>query len=240
MFNRQADFPKAIASYDDEGVSAAVDWCYAHMEDGDTLTVWTSLKSNLQNCSQLERLVTRHSNVKHVTGRGGGSVNDKGSVLMTWVDMDDIGKLVRYSSQKIRSLCVIAWDDDAIRPWVSAVKPTVLGDGSAWEDLTPELDLVAVEAMKSLTQTVNHNNTISASFEKDKVVSTLLALHDAGIPMDGKAIQGWALANGWSGQNPERLAKYVEDINAGKRPRCNRVLRAGYIDELRRRVMNGE
>jgi hypothetical protein len=28
-------------------------------------------------------------------------------------------------------------------------------------------------------------------------VSTLLALHDAGIRMDGEAMQGWALANGW-------------------------------------------
>ena len=97
-------------------------------------------------------------------------------------------------------LCVITWNEDAIRPWVSAVRPTVLGDRSAWEDLTPELDPVVVEAMKSLTLTVNHNNTISAGFGKDMVVSSLLALHDAGIRMDGEAMQGWTLANGWSGK----------------------------------------
>lgn len=67
-------------------------------------------------------------------------------------------------------------------------------------------------------------------------MSTLLALHDAGIRMDAQAMQGWALANGWSGKNPERLAMYVEDINAGKRPRCRPGLRAGYIDTLRRRA----
>lgn len=72
------------------------------------------------------------------------------------------------------------------------------------------------------------------------VVSNLLALHDAGIRMDGEAVQGWALANGWSGKNPVRLAKYVEDINAGKRPRCSRVLRADYVDDLRRRAAEGE
>ncbi|MFC9063656.1 hypothetical protein ACFTXB_37475, partial [Streptomyces sp. NPDC057074] len=123
--------------------------------------------------------------------------------------------------------------------WVSAVGPSFVGVGWAWEDLTPELALVFVEALKSLTLTINHNNTISSGFEKDTVVSSLLALHDAGIWMDGEAMQGWALANGWSGKNPEHLAKYAEDINAGKRPRCRRVLRPDYIDSLRRRAADG-
>lgn len=113
---------------------------------------------------------------------------------MVWADMEDIGKLVQYGGRGIRALCVITWNEDAIRPWVSAVRPTVLGDRSAWEDLTPELDPVVAEAIKSLTLTVNHNNTISAGFEKDMVVSSLLALHDAGIRMDGEAMQGWTLA----------------------------------------------
>lgn len=236
MFDRDVDFPMAVANYDDEGVDAAIDWCCQHMEDGDTLTVWTSLKSSLRNCPQLDGLVNRHSNVAHVTGREGGFVRGTGPVLMAWADMEYIGKLMRYAGPKIHALCVITWNEDAIRPWVSAVRPTVLGDGSAWEQLTPELDPLVVEAMTSLTRTVNHNNTISAGFEKDMVVSTLLALRDAGVEMDGEAMQGWALANGWSGKNPQRLAKYVEDINAGKRPRCRPMLRAGYVDDLRRRV----
>ncbi|MFF3307923.1 hypothetical protein [Streptomyces sp. NPDC002952] len=148
--------------------------------------------------------------------------------------------LVQYGGHRVRALCVITWNEDEIRPWVTAMGPAVLGDGSAWEELTPELDpvavAVAVEALKGLTLTVNHNNTIAAGYEKDMVVSALLALHDAGIPMDGEAVQGWALAHGWSGKNPGHLAKYVEDINAGKRPRCRRVLGTDYIDTLRRRA----
>lgn len=240
MFDRDVNYPTAVASYDDEGVNAAIDWCCEHMEDGDTLTVWTSLKSNLQNCAQLEQFVARHSNVEHVTGRGSAFIHGNGPVLMAWADMDDIGKVTQFSGHRIRALCVVTWNDDAIRPWVSVVQPTVLGDGSAWADLTPELDAVVVEAMTSLTRTVNHNNTISAGFEKDMVVSTLLALHDAGITMDGEAMQGWALAHGWSGKNPTRLAQYVQDINAGKRPRCRRVLRADYVDHLQRRAEENE
>lgn len=65
-------------------------------------------------------------------------------------------------------------------------------------------------------------------------MSMLLLLRDSGIPMDGSAMEGWALAHGWSGDNPARLGKYVDDINAGKRPRVRRQgLRADYIDVLR-------
>jgi hypothetical protein len=148
--------------------------------------------------------------------------------------------LVQHGGRLIRALCVIAWNEEQIRPWVTAVRPTVLGDGSAWEELTPALDPVVVEAMRSLTLTINHNNTIAAGFEKDQVVSTLLALHNARIAMDGEALQGWALANGWSGRNPQRLAQYVDEINAGKRPRCRRVLRADYVETLRRRAETGQ
>jgi hypothetical protein len=99
---------------------------------------------------------------------------------------------------------------------------------------------VVLEAMKSLTLTINHNNTISAGFEKDAVVSTLLALHDAHIPIDGEAMQAWALTHGWSGKNPQRLATYVQDVGAGKRPCCSRALRADYIDHLRQRAAAGQ
>ncbi|WP_164701521.1 hypothetical protein [Modestobacter sp. KNN46-3] len=240
MFDRDVDYPTAVASCDDDGVDAAIEWCVQHMEDGDMLTVWTALKSNLGNCPKLERLVHRNSNVEHVTGRGGGYIRGKGPVLMAWADMDDIGKLMRFGGRATRALCVIPAYDEAVRPWVSAVRPQVLGDGSAWEGAVPELDPVVVEAMKGLTLTVNHNNTISAGYEKDMVVSALLALHDAGIEMDGAGMQGWALAHGWSGKNPERLAKYVDDINVGKRPRCRPVAREDYIGRLRSRAAGGE
>lgn len=236
MFDRKADYPTAVADYDDETVDAAIDWCCDQMEDADILTVWTSLKSNLSNCAKLERFVNRYSNVQHITGRGGGFIRGNGPVLMAWPDMQDIGELMQHGGHRIRALCVITWSEEQIRPWVSAVRPTILGDGSGWEDLTPDLDPVVVEAMKGLTATINHNNTIKAGFEKDQVVGTLLALHDARIPMDGEAMEGWALANGWSGKNPRHLAEFVRDINAGKRPRSRSMRGADYVALLRGRA----
>ncbi|MEU2658372.1 hypothetical protein ABZ615_23995 [Streptomyces sp. NPDC007325] len=238
MFDQAVTYPCAIASNDAEGLEEAINWCCEHMEDGDTLTVWTKLKSNLASHSDLRQLVDRHSHVEHVTNRGGAFIERGGPVLMAWPDMSDIGELVR-SASRIRSLCVLTWNEDEIRPWVAAVMPEILGDESDWEDTAEDIDPVVIEALKSVMKTVNHNNTIAAGFEKDVVVSSLLALHDAGLQMDGEAMQGWALANGWSGKNPQHLAKYVHDINAGKRPRCSRVLSGDYIDSLRHRAGEG-
>ncbi|WP_419703231.1 hypothetical protein [Promicromonospora sp. NFX87] len=235
MFDRDTDYPTAVASYDDDGVTAAINWSVERLEDGDTISVWTSLKSNLENCAELERFVQRYRDVKHITGRGGGTPAGTGPVLMAWPDLDDIGKLVRYG-HGITALCVITWVPDHIRPWVTSMRPEILGDGSDWQSMSPDIDPVAVEALKGLTLTVNHNNTIAAGFEKDQVVSVLLALHGAGVPLDADAMQGWTLAHGWSGKNPAHLARYVRDINSGKRPRARRVLRPNYIEMLRERA----
>jgi hypothetical protein len=91
MFDRDVNYPTAVASYDDDGVTAAIDWCVEHMQNGDTLSVWTSLKSNLRNCRQLADLVQRHSDVAHITGRGSRGPAGSGPVLMAWADMDGIG-----------------------------------------------------------------------------------------------------------------------------------------------------
>lgn len=146
----------------------------------------------------------------------------------------------RAYGRGIRAICIITGNADQIRPWVTAMKPDILGDGSDWETLSPDLDPIVIEALRSLTLTVNHNNTISAGYEKDQVVGVLLALRDARIPLDADAVQGWALAHGWAGKNPERLAQYVRDINSGKRPRARHVLRADYIDYLRQKLASGD
>ncbi|MFJ5697987.1 hypothetical protein [Arthrobacter sp. NPDC093139] len=219
-------------------MAAAIDWCVKHAEAGDMISVWTPLKSNLENRPLLDSFVRRHRNVEHIAGRGGGTPSGTGPVLMAWADMQDIGELVRYSGG-LRALCVISWNEK-LRPWVTAMSPAILGNGSAWKDQTPDLDPVLVEALKGLTLTVNHNNTISAGFEKDQVVGVLLALRNARIPMNADAIQGWALAHGWSGKNAERLAQYARDINDGKRPRTRSVIRGDYIETLRRLAAGDE
>ncbi|MEZ0491760.1 hypothetical protein AB2L28_05860 [Kineococcus sp. TBRC 1896] len=217
-------------------MEAAIDWCLEHLGDGETLTVWTHLKSNLANNTALDQLVARYSNVQHVTRRGGVGLRRRGPVLMAWADMDDIADLLRFGSHHVTALAVLSWDDEAVRPWAAAAKPVVLGNPSSWTDLVVELDPVVVEALDDLTGFINHNNTISGGHEKEHVVSTLFALYDAGFQLAPKAMQGWVLAHGWAGDNPLQLATDAKDIGRGRRPRARQVLRADYIEQLRRQV----
>lgn len=239
LFGLDMSYPKAVASNDDEGMEAAIDWCLQRMQAGHRLTVWTGQKSNLRAGTMLHELVERYADVDHVTGRGGGFVRGQGPVLMAWADMDDIGQLVQAGGSRITALCVISWSDERLRPWVEQAEPDILGNAAPWEVEPTGLDPVVVEALRSFTQSINHNNTISAGFEKDVVVSGLLALRDARIPMDAAAMQAWTLANGWSGKNPQRLATYVIDIQTGKRPRTTWKKDKSYIDLLRSRVESG-
>lgn len=229
------DYPTAVASYDAAGIDAAIAWCAQHTDVGGTITVWTSRKSDLRNCDKLERLVNTYRDVEHVTGRGGGGVYRRGAVLMAWPNMDDIAKLTGYSTH-ISGLCALTWNEDWIRPWVSTVGPDVLGDGTAWATHTPALDPVLEQALTQLTSMINHANSVGAGFEKDIVVSALMALRAAGVPLDADTMQGWVIANGWSGSNPQELASLVTAINSGTRPRHRNVLREDYVDHLRARV----
>lgn len=235
MFARDDDYPTSVAFDDEDGFDAAIEWCVEQMTDSDVITIWTPLKSNLDGRDDLAEFVRRHSDVEHITGRGRGMPKGTGPVLMAWPDLDDIAQLTRFG-RGIRALCVLTGNPEEIHPWVAGADRAVLGDESVWARRSPNISPVVVEALRGLTATINHNNTISAGYEKEQVVGVLLALHDAGIAMDADAMQGWALAHGWSGKNPGRLADYVRDISAGKRPRARRVIRSDYVDTLRDRA----
>lgn len=232
MFEREAHFPLAITSMDDEGLVAGLRWCRGHLTDGERLTVWTRLKSNLGNNQLLNQFVARTQGVEHVTARGGALVRRRGSVLMAWPDPGDIAEFAGSSTNFITALCVVAWNEDLLRPWVTFARPELLGDTSAWDVPTPGLDPVVEEGMKNLTRTINHSNTIAGGYEKDDVVSTLLALHDAGYLLDGTALVGWAVAHGWTGNNPALLGKYVTSINKGSRPQVLGRFKPNLIDYL--------
>jgi hypothetical protein len=235
VFAAKNEYPCAVTGGDDEGLMAGFQWCVDRMQEGDKLILFVPLKSSLRN-SQLLQTWSSYRDVDVVTSRGGSFIGSPGAVLAVWPDMDDLGKITR-SGNRVRALCVAAWVEDWIRPWVAATQAEVLGDASVWAEVSePDLDPVIKEAMKGLTLTINHNNTIAAGYEKDHVVGVLLMLHDAGYELDGEALQGWALANGWTGKNPRRLAKYADDINRGKRPRARSILRRDYIDYLKEKA----
>lgn len=234
MFEQNPTYPMAVTSPDDDGLRAGMAWCVQHMEDEDYITVWTHLKSGLYNNPLLEQFVGQYQQVDHVTARGGAYMHQSGPVLMAWADPTDIGDFIQTNRHRIHALCVVSWVEAKLRPWVAQAHPELLGDTTIWDAQISTLDQVVEEAMKDVTRSINHNNTITAGYDKEDVVSALLALHDAGYHLDGPAMEGWAIAHGWTGRNAAQLQRYAEGINLGKRPRVrSHVRQSSYVDLLR-------
>lgn len=238
MFQAQNEYPCAVVDGDDEGLEAGFQWCVDRMEDGDVLTLFVPLKSSLRNSHLLQKW-SSYRDVDVITSRGASFVRSNGPLLAVWPNMDDLGKITQ-SGNRMRALCVAAWPE-WVGPWVAATRPEILGNTGTWAEVVPSrIDPVVEQAMEGLTLTINHNNTIAAGFEKDQVVGVLLMLNDAGYQLDGEELQGWALAHGWRGKNPQQLAKYVDDINLGKRPRTRSMPRREYLGYLQRKAAGEE
>jgi hypothetical protein len=218
MVDRTVEYPCAIADGTDKGPEEGFDWCAERMEDGDALTLFVAQKSVLSHSRLLNQWMNRYRDVVFATARGFVHV-PRGPVLALWPSAPGLGKLLDNGSS-VTALCVASWNQEEIAPWVAAARPELLCTAGEWAGipvvhLNPDVE----SEMHSVTRIVNHNNTISAGFEKRVVVRALLRLHDAGPRFDGRQLEGWALADGWSGKNPTKLARYAEEINAGKRPR---------------------
>jgi hypothetical protein len=230
VFKQEMTAPVAVTTQDEESVDEGIRWLLGQLDDGQRLTVWTSQKQHLNGNPQLGSLVAR-AGVEHITGRGGAHLAGPGPVLMAWPRPADISEFLWYNSYRVTALCVIAWGDELLS-WVSAARPELLGEAAGW-DLGNRLDPVVEAAMLNVTESINHNNTITGGYDKDDVVSALLALHDAGYSLDAKALEGWAVANGWSGHNPARLAEYARKIMSGSRPRSKRKRDTNFVERMR-------
>ena len=218
MFDKSTSYPCAIADGTDEGLEEGFSWCAERLADGDKLTLYVAQLSVLTHSSLPGRWTSRYSDVEVETARGYVRVS-RGPVLALWPSAQGLGKLLD-SRPSLSAVCVASWDQVELGPWVAAAQPDLLPSARDWQSIGPAELHPDVEAeMVSVTGLVNHNNTISAGFEKDVVVRALLRLHDAGHRLNGRELEGWALAHGWSGKNPSRLANYAYDIDRGKRSR---------------------
>lgn len=224
MFATPINYPCAISAPTSEGEEAALRWVLERLDDDKHLTVWATQKGVLA-ANDFARALTSRPDVHIAVGRGSGYFVANGPVLALYADADDLGKITR--ARGITALCLVQWPDQCTT-WAKEVEATVL-DEPDWDrighdpfgtveaiELRPEV----VAALESMTQSINHNNTISAGHEKAMVVRTLLKLHDDGLRLPAQQMKEWAAAHGWSGDNPKRLAAYADRINEGPRPRA--------------------
>jgi hypothetical protein len=72
-------------------------------------------------------------------------------------------------------------------------------------------------AMDDLNHTVNHANGLVGSFDKKLAIGTLTALVRSGHRFDVDNLCAWALANGFTASEVERLRDYATKALAGHR-----------------------
>ena len=231
MFQRDTHPKSAIGFFTDDGHDAAIDWVIDQLPEGEDLTLWTPQVRTLKSRPVLEDL-SRMRRVQHITR---SRVYGAKHVLAAYPRLDDIGQLL-YGN-RLQTLSVVPWGDD-LSSWVHRANVEVLDvtdvpEGVERLEEKRPIPGPVVVGLEWITERINHNNGISGTDEKPLAIPVLQGLYDAGYQMNPVDLQGWALANGWYGDAPEDLARFVTDINAGKRPRPRRkVLRDDFMETI--------
>lgn len=161
MFESSTTYPCAIADGTDEGLQEGFDWCAGRMGEGDMLTLYVAVKSSLSNTPLLNDWLRRYRDVELATARGFAMVS-RGPVLALWPSAQGLGKLLDRRGA-LTALCVASWNHDEVGPWVASARPEILDSARDEWGSTPETRLHPdlEEALVSMTQLINHNNTIS-------------------------------------------------------------------------------
>lgn len=224
MYTRTIDYPCAIADFADEGVEAALQWALDHKGDGEELTLWAMAKGTLQ-ANDILRGFSRYKGNSLNVAVGKHVHRVKGPVLAMYADAETLA--YPAGAVGLTALAVVASPHE-LDTWAEEVKAEVIhsidSNGSDTFELigiTPEPALVpeVIEGLEQITTLINHNNTIAAGYERDRVVKVLRQLKRDGYDLPAKRMAEWAVAHGWRRGNPKELIDLAKKINNGVRPR---------------------
>lgn len=141
-----------------------------------------------------------------------GSVS--GAVLALWTDDKALQEIEdRWMPPAI---CAIPWLRKDISKWVAAHGPRELRSGASAATKTVS-NPVVVEALKSLTSSVNLGTGLGHPSDHDAAVATFRALKEAGERFDAQEVQAWAAANGWQMRHAEELGVIAQKVLDGRR-----------------------
>jgi|SRR5690606_13862025 len=138
-----------------------------------------------------------------------------------------------WLASAVTTVCVLEWGDDRYqRDWIRARGGVDVTTGKPDQQGTHTLPPVVQVAMEDLTRMVNHANGLVGYFDKRLAISTLQHLVRAGHRYDVGDLCGWALANGFTAGEVERLRDYAGKALSGHRFRLDgsAPLRADIVD----------
>jgi len=216
------DYPAAVTGSSASGgdaVASAVAWFTSQVrrQDGTPLLYLpgrrqTDSEPELLQLSKVRGVVTETWKTL-LSARWAG-----GPVLAAWPDEVHLARIADDS--RTTALCVIPWNDEGVAAWVRASNPELIGSNPVVVNMSRPLveDPVVEQALKTLTQSVNHANNLAGAPDKRDAVATLLILHDGGHQLHPPDIYAWAPANGWPARGALRLRELAATIAGGKRP----------------------
>ena len=136
---------------------------------------------------------------------------------------DDV--LAEVEKQRPPAIAAVAsWPDDIVI-WRSQHNPRRIGQVRADQEAeydtasVPELHPRAIDALNSAIRPVNPAHAVLSVHEREWIAGALLALRDAGIPVDRDAFQAYLMHAGWGGKLIAGALDLAERVEAGRTPR---------------------
>jgi hypothetical protein len=158
--------------------------------------------------------------VRGVSRRGFWYV--RGPVLVAWPD-DQV--MAEIEGKRPAAIAAVAqWPDD-IATWRSVYGPTRIGQVRLKQEAefdtatVVELDPKVAEIIRSATAIVNENHAVLSTHEREAMAGALIALRNAGIPVDKEALRAYLMAARWQGRLVSQVLELVDRIDRGQTPR---------------------
>ena len=214
MFERSSDLEVVFIPWDDvdpnDAVRLGAEWL--HSQQGERL-VLLHQKNMYNNNPLFPKLLTRGVRVDTPRGIRGSTVS---AVLAPWPSDQVLGALSSLGSRQHTSVCVVKWGSAPnVDAWLAAHRAIDLLSGHI--EHHSRLSPVALVAMEKLRETVNHNNGLVQGYEKSYAIRTLQELHRSAHWPDPNDLCAFALANGFTPREVDRLREYAEKVAAGHR-----------------------
>jgi hypothetical protein len=136
-----------------------------------------------------------------------------GVLLVPWANEAMIGSM---EERRPAAICATTAEGQLIN-WQRAHRPVDLRTGEPWAGDEAQLAPLVVQALTSLTASINHATGIHHPSDARQARRLLKAVFIVGEPLDPVEIRTWALANRWQPRHADALAELAGKIAAGKR-----------------------
>lgn len=163
-----------------------------------------------QSSSEL-RLITQRS--KLTSWRGG-------PVLAAYPTKELLDML--DDMRMITEILVVPWRLAEVQYWIDTWTPLEIRSSAPAPRAISVKNPVVVEALKTLTQTVNLSTGISHPSDRLATIDLFRRLKEAGEHFDPSEVRAWLVSQGgWNSQDADQVKSIAESILAGKRLRSS-------------------